>query len=441
MNKQLVEDLYIRAGLDVLAAINKELQHNNIINIDYLLLRMSSVLSLDVSIPKDELTNIVIEEVNKLLVKNSNTYREICDNEEYSNAYLFANSYMKKVLNYYNGLMATNRDKFDRYVEITNGAMPKKKIIKSEGLYMSIDDIQNTLQLLNEAVRNYYEIYNKKTLFVTFTDEQIIEFKIKEGQLAHLLGVNLRKIVNNPTFVDLFHITQKEIEWINDTTYTLDPNGNAAIDVLHKIIDMSSGNLLQYEEDRLKKIDKGHTYRTMDFGTEDSSLQNYSKINMRSKSFIDFKPLEELSLALNFPDGYQLIGRNKESGKDSRHSLLVSKNSLSDHFKYSTLITNFDSSQDRRYFESLFLVEPNGMEEWQKVASPSISTRVELDNDGGGPLGGGGGGIVTTFSVEQQKAFLEEIRKDFLGLDLSDVANYFRDLGKDLKPPPPPKTR
>ena len=101
---------------------------------------------------------------------------------------------MNKVLKYYDELMMTNQDKFVRYVETADGNQPKKKVILKENLYMTIEDIQNTMQLLNEAVRNYYEIYYNKTLFVTFTDEQIIQFKIKEYQLSHLLSVNLKKI-------------------------------------------------------------------------------------------------------------------------------------------------------------------------------------------------------------------------------------------------------
>lgn len=425
MENDMFDDSISKNGFSILNQINKELQQNNIININYLLLKMSTILSQDISISKDELTDVVITEVNKMLVKYSDTYKEICDNKDFSNIYLFVYNYMKIILRYYDQLMVTNQEKFDRYVEITNGNKPKKRIIINENLHMTIEDIQNTMHLLNEAVRNYYEIYYNKTLFATFTDEQIVQFKIKETELSHLLGVNLRNIANNPKYADLFHITQREIEYLNDTTYTLDPNGCAAIDVLHKIIDMSSGNLLQFEEDRLKKIQKNN-YTTIDYGDDDITLSKYSKINMRSKSFINFKPLEELSLALNFPEGYQIIKQSKK--ENPQHSLLILKNNLSTQFKYSTLITNYDKTDNRRYFESLFVVKPDEYTQLQKDAFPSITTRVELASDNGS-----GGSIIKEFSVLEQIKFFEEIKEDFEQLDLQEIVDYFHTLVEDYK--------
>lgn len=66
-------------SFQIISQINKELQNNNIINLNYLLLKMSVLLSKDVSISKDELANIVITEANKLLVKYSDTFKEIYD--------------------------------------------------------------------------------------------------------------------------------------------------------------------------------------------------------------------------------------------------------------------------------------------------------------------------------------------------------------------------
>ena len=318
----------------------------------------------------------------------------------------------------YDSLMTTGKEKFDRYVEITNGNKPKDKIIKSEDLYMKLEDIQNTMSLLNEAVRNYYEIYHNKTLIATFTDEQIINFKIKESELAHLLGVNMKKIVMNEKYVDLFNITPKEIEYIMDNTYTLDPNGSATIDVLHRIVDISNGNLLQFEEDRLRKIDN-YQYQTVE-NNKDSLLNEYSKWNMRSKAFIDFKPLEELSLVLNFPEGYKIIKQSKD--ENPQHSLLISKNKLSEQFKYSTLVANYNKKQDRRYFQSLFLRKPNEFEQLQQNSIPAITTRVELSSDDGS------GSILRDFSRLEQAQFLKEIQNDFEKLDLKEVANYFHDM-------------
>lgn len=418
MEKEILENPVVKNGLAILSNINDELKYNNILNINNLLLKMSVILGENFDVSKEKLSDVIISETNKILVNYSPTYNYVfSDNSSYE-IFLFINEYMKKILSYYDSLMTTGKEKFDRYVEITNGNKPKDKIIKSEDLYMKLEDIQNTMSLLNEAVRNYYEIYHNKTLIATFTDEQIINFKIKESELAHLLGVNMKKIVMNEKYVDLFNITPKEIEYIMDNTYTLDPNGSATIDVLHRIVDISNGNLLQFEEDRLRKMDN-YQYQTVE-NNKNSLLNEYSKWNMRSKAFIDFKPLEELSLVLNFPEGYKIIKQSKD--ENPQHSLLISKNKLSEQFKYSTLVANYNKKQDRRYFQSLFLRKPNEFEQLQQNSIPAITTRVELSSDDGS------GSILRDFSRLEQAQFLKEIQNDFEKLDLKEVANYFHDM-------------
>lgn len=418
MEKEILENPVVKNGLAILSNINDELKYNNILNINNLLLKMSVILGENFDVSKEKLSDVIISETNKILVNYSPTYNYVfSDNSSYE-IFLFINEYMKKILSYYDSLMTTGKEKFDRYVEITNGNKPKDKIIKSEDLYMKLEDIQNTMSLLNEAVRNYYEIYHNKTLIATFTDEQIINFKIKESELAHLLGVNMKKIVMNEKYVDLFNITPKEIEYIMDNTYTLDPNGSATIDVLNRIVDISNGNLLQFEEDRLRKIDN-YQYQTVE-NNKDSLLNEYSKWNMRSKAFIDFKPLEELSLVLNFPEGYKIIKQSKD--ENPQHSLLISKNKLSEQFKYSTLVANYNKKQDRRYFQSLFLRKPNEFEQLQQNSIPAITTRVELSSDDGS------GSVLRDFSRLEQAQFLKEIQNDFEKLDLKEVANYFHDM-------------
>ena len=419
MEKEILKSPVAKYGLAILSNINDELKHNNILNINNLLLKISIILGKSYDVPKEKLNDVIISETNKILINNSPTYNYVFSNNSSYEVFLFINEYMKKVLSYYDNLMTTGKEKFDRYVEITNGNRPKDKVIQSEDLYMKLEDIQNTMGLLNEAVRNYYEIYHNKTLIATFTDEQIINFKIKESELAHLLGVNMKKIVMNEKYVDLFHITPKEIEYIMDNTYTLDPNGSAAIDVLHRIVDISNGDLLQFEEDRLRKMNN-YQYQTIENDNKDSLLNEYSKWNIRSKAFIDFKPLEELSLVLNFPEGYKIIKRSKD--ENSQHSLFISKNKLSEQFKYSTLVANYNKEQDRRYFQSLFLRKPNELEKLQQDSIPSITTKVELSSDDGS------GSVIRDFSLLEQAQFLKEIRDDFQKLDLEEVVDYFHNM-------------
>ena len=421
------DDLIVNDAYKVLSLINEELSRNNILNINYLLFNISDLLSKDLSISKDELEEVILEEINRLLVKYSITYKEIVDNPYHSDVFLFINMYFKKVLKYYDSLMIKTKDKFDTYVSYEEDDLPSPKKLKATNAYMSIEEIQNTMHLLNEAVRKYYEIFHRKTLIATFTDQSIINFKIKECELAHLLGINLRKVVTNPSYVDIFKITQKEIDCILDRT--MDPLSEVPMILLQKIVDISDGNLLQFEEDRLKKIED-YDYRFVNYKSERDTLRNYAKINFRSKAFINFSPLEELSLALNFPEGYEIMRQRKknvEAGKEKPaiHSILLSKNNLSEQFKYSSLIANYDRDENRRYFMSLFIKKPEQFEQWQEDAiSSSITTSVLLENDDGG------GSILKVFSQEEQKAFLREIQSDFEKLNLKELVDYFDEMEK-----------
>lgn len=421
-------------GFSALNSINKELYQKGYHNLNYYLLYMSSTLRKDLLIPKDKLSKIIIAEVNKSIIKYSETYRSIYSNPKYSSILLFINMYMEETLDYYYNLIQKNQEKFDRYISLES-KMPSDKILRAEDLYMSIEDIQNTMSLLNEAVRKYSEIYNNKTLFAEFTSKQIIKFKIKEAQLAHLLGLNLYKIVNNSDYIDLFKITEDEVKGVLDKDF--DPLGSASISILHKIVDISSGSFLSFEEDRLKKLKK-YEYKYVDYGDKRIALQSYSKINFKSKAFISFNPLERLSLVLNLPEGYELISMRKkrvEKGEElpAQHSLLLSKNFLSEQFKYSSLITNYDKLQDRRYFMSLFLKTPDELDEIQRVATPAITTKVMIcdDDDSFGP--GSGDGIKREFAISEQLEFLEEIHNDFSSLDLTEIVNYFKNLGGSSK--------
>lgn len=428
----------ITSAASVIKEINKELRANNISSVEYLLLRVSSVLSRDLSIKKEDLSLATMEEVDKILVANSYTYDFMYKNDEYSKPFVFIHKYMELLLKKYDSMLLKEGTQFDRYVEIAAGKMPSKEVYDAENLRMDMGNVENTLALLNEAVRLYFELYDKKKLSVLFSDEQEINFKIKEKELAHILGINIKKIVNDPKLVDLLGITSKEKEAINDTSHTIDPNGLAAISILSKIVEMNNGNLLEYEEDRLRKMLGYTTYNLVDnnilYDEKGKETLPYSKINMRSKAFIDFKPLEELTMALNFPEGYKIIKTSKQD--DSQHSLLISKNNLSRQYKYSTLVANYDKNGDRRYFQSLLVEKPENMEQWQKDASPAISTRVTLESDESSQSGSR---LETIFTEEQQRKFFDEVYADFNKVNFEGIIEYFQNFaygsgGKKRKP-------
>lgn len=410
---RIIENEYL-----VIKKINEELNETNMFSLEYLLLRMSVYLSKDLSIPKEQLTEAIITETRKELLKRSRTCRSIYESE--SNVILIIEYYMKVVLNYYNNMMIKEQDKFDRYVEITAGKMPSKKVYEEEHLDMEIDNIENTLALLNEAVRLYLELYQKRTLYAEFTNEEIMSFKIKEAELAHILGVSIEKIIRNPKLVDLLHITSQEIDDYNNR------RGDASFNILNKVIDIKDGNLLEYEKDRLKSLfGKQYSLISNPYDEKGKEVLPYTKINMRSKAFIGFKPLEELSLVLDFPSGYDFLGIPLEKRKNQekkKYTLLISKNNYSDKFKYASLLSNL--SDDRRYFESLRVSEPTEMDKFKNDGKMAITTKVILDSDSGGS------GFKRIFTEEEQKRFLVEVYEDFKHPDLENLIEYFNGLDK-----------
>ena len=195
------------------------------------------------------------------------------------------------------------------------------------------------------------------------------------------------------------------------------------VSVLHKVIETDNGNLFSYEEDRLKKIRENHTYKAIEVSRLKSRLKMYGKMNVRSKAFIDFKPLERLSLALTYPKGYKIIKSSKQ--ENQKHSLLVSPNSLSTTFKYSSFLTNYDSYNDYHYYSSLLLKRPNEMEDLQKDGIPAITTKVIIDSDDGS------GRAQRIFSKEEQLKFLYQVVQDFKNIDFSNLISYYAKLNNE----------
>lgn len=414
---RIIENEYL-----VIKQINEELNETNMFSLEYLLLRMSVYLSKDLSMSKEQLTEAIITETRKQLLKRSRTCRSIYESE--SNVRLIIEYYMRVVLNYYNNMMIKEQDKFDRYVEIAAGKMPSKKVYEEEHLDMEIDNIENTLALLNEAVRLYLELYQKRTLYAEFSNEEVMSFKIKEAELAHILGVNIEKIIRNPKLVDLLHITSQEIDDYNNR------RGDAAFNILNKVIDIKDGNLLEYEKDRLKSLfGKQYSLISNPYDEKSKEVLPYTKINMRSKAFIGFKPLEELSLVLDFPFGYDFLGIPLEKRKNQekkKYTLLISKNNYSDKFKYASLLSNL--SDDRRYFESLRVSEPTEMDKFKNDGKMAITTKVILNPD----PGSSGSGFKRIFTEEEQKRFLMDVYEDFKHPDLENLIEYFNELDKQF---------
>ncbi|MBE6149319.1 MAG: hypothetical protein E7170_01175 [Firmicutes bacterium] len=437
--------------LEVVYQIDKELNKKGSFNIEYYILFLSSSISKDLSVKTYEyFQNEVLKYINMHLLQSSETYNSVFNDEELCTLF---NDYFKKIVKYYYESFIKESKHFEDYVDIENSAKSfNKKNISTDELGFSIENIQNTMALLNESLRLYYEVYNNRVLIATFSDEQKMQFRIKESELAHLLGINLVKIIdenmadalNLPDnlkkilLLKAAHFKEKdEVKKLElyKKIMLLDPYNSSTIELLHRFLDTKNGNLFEYEEDRIKKVLNGHEYNVRDFGSKNDgkieSSRVYSKANIKAKAFIKFKPLEDLSMLLSLPDNHELIKikqKNIEKGiqDPSQYDVLISDSDLSENYKYTTLLNNIDRKDKRRYFESLLIKTPEGIEELKNVpgAKATITTKVVLAPDDGAT----GTTKERIFSVEKQKEFIEQVFSDFNKVDFTELITYFNTL-------------
>lgn len=394
----------VESAYEILNNISRELQKVGISNIDELLLRLSRVY-IQSSISVEEKTKFITNETHIILNKSSKTYQEILFNPRYSEVLLFIEEYIRRVLEYYKGIIEYRKDDYDTQAKIIRNEIKiDTSFIKKNNLVLTPEDINKTISILNEAVRRYYEIYYKKKMITTFSDGEIIDFQIEEARLAHLLGVNIKNIVSKAKYVDLYGITSDEVDAIlnrQDTIEGYEKSDKATISVLHKIIDMSD-DTINFERDRLEKL-FNHQYRSSeDYKQLEATLRKYSKIGIKSKSLINFKPLEKVSMVLNMPEGYSKIAGIEHP----IHSLLISRNFLSGEYRWSNLVANRD--YNRVYFMSSLLSNKEDlfrdMQAQQSFATTSKVILIDEDESGTG--------VVKLFTEEEQRNFLKEVIHD-----------------------------
>ena len=413
-------------------SINNELNSNGILSINELILKITSQLMPHTKeIPIEYIRQAIKEKINKLLCENSSIYNRIMFNDSYLKVLNLMQGYIDKILDYYINILMYRRQDFDNQAySVAGGSGVDKKYLMNNNLVITPEDVNSTINILNEAVRRFYEIYHKKIMTVKFNDDEVIEFRIKEAEIAHLLGLNIKKIVADKKYRDLYGISDTEKDAILNCPPT--PEGykasdEALISILHRIIDMPE-EIANFEEDRMKK-EFGYQYPSDEDYTKGNRMplfEKYSKILVKSKAFVSFKPLEDLSIILNMPEGYVKIS----NVPNAVHSLLISKNFLSDKYKWSTLVANYNKSQNRRYFMSTLLSTREDLRnDFRELKSFGISKKVGMFDDDGS---GGGNGVIREFTEAEQIAFLTEVVEDLrlaeteeTGPNIDDLDNPF----------------
>jgi len=335
-------------------------------------------------------------------------------------------------------MLFSEQKNFDKYVSFSKGDTPGDKSYSSEDLEMDLQNISNTIKLLNEAINLWYDVYQNKKIVAEFSDGEIQEFRIKEGELAHLFGLIWSSLKNNDQLKKMgIVIPDREL------------NPDEKYEILLKITELyDSGNLLQYEEERLKKLfNESYIYKvaTIDqsfsYDKRNKSLLPYPKINARTKAFIDYRPLDRLSLLLDFKQGVKII---KNDSSDIKNTILLSKNNLSDKFNWTGIVSTFDFDKKNNYMRSLLINSPDEYEKYMKklseidengnhLAKASITTKIVLDSSMPS-TGTSSGGVnqlssnIRIFTEEEQLSFIYDVLSNFNNINLKDIIDYYHNL-------------
>lgn len=236
--------------------INKELKSKGIYDCEYMLINNSV----------DDVFH-VIEDNSQIYHK----YRDIAFGKTNFKDYL--EQYFVIVKRYYDTLYI-KEEEVDKYFDHLTNSRLTPNTSKSQ-TDMIPEEVERTLKLMKEAAQVYYKVYGNKELIAELSTSNpdisdYLNFRIKEKNLLHLLGVTSKTLKDNPDFQRL---TGGKVKY--------------AEDILKWILQDIDGNqdLLQYQEDILKRIkhEKGFNTTIQQFSPRvTTQLLNYHKIRAKS---------------------------------------------------------------------------------------------------------------------------------------------------------------
>lgn len=362
------------------------------------------------------------DEVFDILLKYSGTFSYLATNRNGKNIVLLIDQYMNKIYQYYDEILFLDHSKFDKYVSYARGDTTGKSTYEMDDLKMQLDQISNSIALLNEAVRLWYDVYRNRTIVAEFNNCRYLYYKIKEGQLAHLLGVTWDSLKNNG-----------QLKYMGIVIPDEELSDEQKFDILLKIVELyNKGNMLDYEHDRLKQMilqaKENYKFKVAEidqyFDLSDKTkkpLLLYPKINVRAKALIDFRPLERLAYLLDLKEGIKVISKDPS---DVKNSVLFSKNNYSETNNWTDIVSTFDKANNRDYMRSILiqtadqnrnLIETMGKEcqANEESVNDYITSRTAIVDDDS--------------SIEKWHVFSDEEKRNFLADVLSDF--YGKDKG------------
>ncbi len=406
------------------------------------------------------------QELYSILSYVSPPYCAIYNNSYYDDILSLLDIYANKLYRYYDRILFSEQKHFDHYVSFSANEKAGKTSFYEEDVQMDLHNITNTIKLLEEAINLWYDVYQNRKIVAEFSDGEVQEFRIKEGELAHMFGVIWSSLKNNEELKKM-GIVIPDYELGNDEKF----------EILLKIVELyDKGNILEYEENRLKRrLNENPSYKIATFNQsfsygDSGALLPYPKVNARTKAFIDYRPLDRLSLLLDFKKGIKVI---KNDPNDVKNTLLLSKNNLSDKYNWTSLVSRSYENKRHNVMTSILLKRPTEYEEYMRklsekdssgdfLAKASITTRIELDSPipsssngsasgsasssdvppGGGGSNTPGGGSnnsnnnngpmfssnVRVFSDEEQLSFISDVLQSFNPTNLRDIIDYYHQL-------------
>lgn len=392
---------------NVILKINEELKLKGIYDCEYMLINNS------------------VEDVFRVLEDQSDYYNIIKDDRYDSNITFkgLLESYFIVVKQYYEKLLIEKgesdfvADKYYRkLVEPVKEENGNYLIYDKSNIDMSLNEIQKTLLLMKEAVQTYYKVYNNKELIAELTANnpdlsEYFIFQIKEEQLLHLLGVNIKQLKENPDFQRL--------------------TGNkkmGSMDILRWILTDIDGNcdLLQYSEDFLNKILSTKNFEVNVMQRDaNKQLLNYHKIRTKSQTLLKYGPFEKVSLVAKL--GKNNSGKQKTLSRNSKST--VAMISRAETFKkYPWAYFGLVNGKYNQYVETLQIDSSENKKDLFRHSKPAIIKKIGFVCNGDGD-----GSNTKIFSEEEQFDLFVKAYDAFKDtMDFTNLINYFKELSEKL---------
>lgn len=377
---------------EIVRLINEELKSKGIYDCEYMLINNSIAEVFHVLEDCSEYYNLIRNEIF-----GKSTFKD------------YLEQYFIIIKRYYDTLIikeGKSNHIADKY--FTKLKEPTSRQYSKSNIGMIPMEVEKTLQLMKEAVQVYYKVYHNKELIAELStsnpdESEYLNFKINEENLLHLLGVSSRQLMDNPDFQRLtgqkVRSSMEILEWI-----LKDIDGNQ--------------NLLQYQEDILKRIEKASKFNLLhqQFSPETATqLINYYKVRSKSNTFLKYGPFEKVSLVAKLENGKTLSPNSKST------SAMITRAESFRKYPWA-YFGRVEKNSGDAYIETLQIDSSENKKELFKGSRPAVVKTIQ-------GVGEDGSNNIRVFSEEEQfKLFFEAYEAFNTTMDFNNLISYFKSL-------------